>query len=156
MAENNITIENARLIFKNFSGEEGQFNAKGNRNFCVVLDERDGSILAEQGWNVRTRPPREEGDDPLLYLQVGVKFDPIPPKVVLITSRGKRQLDESTIDILDYAEIANVDLIIRPYNWNVSGREGVKAYLKSIYVTLQEDELEQKYSNVPDSESENA
>ena len=36
---NNIMIENARLIFKNFSGEESKFNRGGNKNFSVLLDQ---------------------------------------------------------------------------------------------------------------------
>ena len=34
----NLVMENARLIFRNFSGNETRFNRNGNRNFCVIID----------------------------------------------------------------------------------------------------------------------
>ena len=147
-----IVLEDCRIIFRNFSGEEGRFNAKGNRNFNVLLDDDVAEAMLKDGWNVKYLQPREEGDLPQARLEVSVKYGKgAPPRVILITSRGKTPLDESMINILDWAEIEHVDMIVRPYEWEVSGKTGVKAYLKSIYVTIREDELEKKYIDVPDS-----
>lgn len=151
MVEDNIRIEGARLGFRNFSGEEGRFNPKGRRNFCVFLEEDIAKSMEKEGWNVKWLRPREEGDEPQAYLQVKVVFGKIPPKIVLVTGRGKTRLDEDTVNILDWAEIQNVDLVIRPYNWEVNGNTGVSAYIKTMYVTLREDEFESKYYDVPDS-----
>lgn len=151
MVEDNIRIEGARIGFRNFSGEEGRFNPKGRRNFCIFLEEDIAKDMEKEGWNVKWLQPREEGDELQAYLQVKVVFGKIPPKIVLVTMRGKTRLDEDTVNILDWAEIQNVDLVIRPYNWEVNGNTGVSAYIKTMYVTLKEDEFESKYYNVPDS-----
>ena len=151
MVKENITIEGARLVFRNFAGKEGKFNPAGKRNFCVLLDDELAKTLQEDGWNIRWLQPRDEEDDPQAYLQVAVSFGKVPPRIVVITSAGKQTFDEKDINILDWAEIANVDVIIRPYNWEMNGKTGVKAYVKALYVTMAEDEFEKKYANVPDS-----
>lgn len=151
MVTKNIVIENARIAFRNFSGKEGKYNPAGRRNFCVFLDPDVASDLLQDGWNVRWLEPRDPDDSKQAYLQVAVSYVNIPPKIIVITSQNKTILDESSVNILDWAEISNVDLIIRPYNWDVNGKNGVKAYIKSMYVTLSEDEFEKKYRDVPDA-----
>lgn len=151
MNKKNVVIENAQIQFRNFSGKEGNFNPEGNRNFCVFLDKDIASDLKEDGWNVKWLQPRDEGDDPQAYLQITVRYANIPPKIVLVTSRGKSVINEDEVKLLDTAEIERADMTITPYKWEVNGKSGIKAYLKTMYVTIAEDEFESRYSNVPDS-----
>lgn len=152
---NNVIIENARIIFRNFEGKEnGRFNPKGRRNFCVLLDEDIARSLKAEGWNVRYLKARDEDEPDQAYLQVAVSFGSIPPRIVLISGRGKTNLTEDTVNILDWAELKTVDVVIRPYEWEVNGNTGVKAYLKTLYVTIEEDEFERKYYDVPDASSD--
>lgn len=150
MENNQITIEGAKIIFRNFAGAATKFNAAGNRNFSVILPKDIANELAEDGWNIRYLKPRdeEEAEDPTPYLQVGVRFTSYPPKVWLVSGNKKTLLDEDTIASLDYAEIEKVDLIIRPYQWEVGAKSGIKAYLKKMFVTVVQDDLEIKYKDL--------
>lgn len=149
----NIIMEDARLIFRNFSGREEKYNRAGDRNFCVFIDDPEmAKQLTDDGWNIRVMPPREEGDEPRYYLQVAVSFKNFPPKVFMITRKKKTPLNEETIASLDYAEIRAVDLTIRPYSWVIqegtkNEKSGIKAYLKTMYITIEEDEFAAKYAS---------
>lgn len=149
--DNTVLMEGVQIIFRNFAGREGQYNREGDRNFAVLLDEKVAHDMAEDNWNVKWLRPRneEEGEAPQAYLPISVNFKGRPPRIVLVTSRGRTNLDESQVETLDWVDIINVDLIVRPYEWTVNQKSGVKAYLQSIYVTIDEDPLEIKYSELP-------
>lgn len=143
----NLTLEDVRLLFKNFKGAAGKYNQEGNRNFVVVLDPELADILRMDGWNVRELQPRDGDGEPTLYLPVKVSYRGRPPRITMITSRGKTEINEETVGLLDYADLLRVDLIVRPYHYDVNGRQGISAYLKTMFVTINEDELEMKYAS---------
>jgi hypothetical protein len=147
--EGTITIEDARIVFRNFAGKEGKYNAEGDRNFGVILDHQVAEQMIDDGWNVKILKPREDEEVGTPYIGVSVGYKGRPPRVVMIGgTTGKRtEIGEDLIELLDWVDIKKVDLIIRPYNWGpIRGESGVKAYLKSMYITIEEDELELKYA----------
>lgn len=151
--EGQVVMEDVELLFRNFTGKEGPYNPPGARNFAIKLDDDTAAAMAEDGWNVKwlkVREDAEEDETPQAFLDVAVKYSPKarPPRIVQVTSRGRTNLDEDSIEMLDWVDITNVDLIIRPYTWEVQGKTGVKAYLQSIYVTIEEDPLERKYGDM--------
>ncbi len=148
-------FENARILFRNFAGEERQFNQAGARNFVLILEPDAAEDMTREGWNIKMLKSKEEGVPDRPYVQVAVsEKGPRPPTVVLITSRGRTTLPPDMWMLIDYADIENVDLIIRPYEWVVNRNTGIKAYLKSIYVTIREDALQRKYADIPEIGSE--
>lgn len=149
-----ITFQDVELAFRNFAGAEGKFNREGDRNFCIFIDDDIAEMMLKDGWNIHYLKPREDDEDKheQAYLQIAVSYKGRPPRIVLITSRGKTSLTEDMIDTLDWSEIKTADLIINPYEWGpINGKTGVKAYLTSLYVTIIEDELERKYGDIPET-----
>lgn len=148
-----ITIEDAQILYANFSGKVSQFNQGGDKNFCVLLTEEMANVLSEDGWNVKATKPREEGDEPRPYLKVTLGYKFKPSRVILITSKGRTEIGEDLVGMLDAVDIAKVDLIIRPFEWTMmkgtkQETSGLAAYVKSLWVILEEDELDLKYADV--------
>ena len=135
-----LQIDDARIIYRNFTGEGSKFNREGDRNFSLIIDDPAvADELVAQGWNVKIREPREEGDDPFIHLPVKVKFNDRGPRIYLITGDRRNELDEESVGILDNVDIIGVDLDIRPYDWEVNGKTGRTAYLHSMRVVQEVD-----------------
>ena len=160
MIKDNIIIRDAQVICRNFEGRpEKPYNPQGNRNFSVVLDEEFSNLLLNDGWNVKIKPNPQDPDAPANgYLSVNVKYtETSMPRIVQITRRGDRikqtQITEATVGLLDSAEIKDVKLEIRPYNWEMKDPKtkelvhGVKAYLKTMYYELVEDPFAADYDD---------
>ena len=141
-----IQIDDASIIYRNFAGEASKFNRAGDRNFAVVISEQwIADALVQEGWNVKIKPPREEGDGVFMYLPVKVKFNDRGPKVYLKTGDRMNLLDEESIPMLDHIDIISVDMDIRPYDWDVNGQTGRTAYLQSMCVTQDVDRFAERY-----------
>lgn len=150
-----IIIEDAEIIFPNFSGRPSKYNKEGDRNFCVVIDNPDvAQQLADEGWNVRIRRPHNEDDEPSHYIPVAISFrsfPSIPPAdVYLISGGNKTHLTEDTISVLDGTEAIHIDLTIRPryFTDDKTGEERIKAYLHDMYVTVAKNRLAEKYADM--------
>jgi hypothetical protein len=135
-----LQIDDARIIYRNFAGRGDKYNREGDRNFAVVIpDEEMAAQLTDLGWNVKIKPPREDGDTPFMYLPVKVKFNDRGPNVYLKTGNVQNRLDEESVGLLDNIDIIGVDLDIRPFDWDVNGKQGRTAYLQSIRVVQDVD-----------------
>lgn len=141
-----LQIDDASIIYRNFAGVGSKFNREGDRNFAVRIPDTElADKLVEEGWNVKIKDPKEEGDLPFMFLPVKIKFNDRGPVVYLKTGRNMVKLDEESISCLDNIDILGVDLDIRPYDWEVNGKTGRTAYLQSICVTQDVDRFAARY-----------
>lgn len=146
---NNINIEGANIIWKNFSGERDRFNP-GKRGFSVVIDDAVmADELKQEGWNVKERPLQEGADPSEQEWTLPVKLNMNRyTQVWLIVGNHKSLLNEDTVAQLDVVDITDCDLSIRPYEWEMSGRTGITAYVDSMYVTIRENKFAEKYADL--------
>lgn len=160
--EGSRDFEGISMTWKNFRGEKGPFNEKGKRSFAIRLDEDEALEMIEEGWNVKVKDlTNDEGETARKYfLPVNVKMDgKVPPRVFMITmvyNHATQQeeprrtlLNEDTIGLLDYAQFDNVDVKVRPFNYDFNGKKGVTQYLSLLFATLHVDDLERKYAHIP-------
>ena len=146
---NNINIEGATIIWKNFSGERDKFNP-GKRGFSVVIDDTVmADELKQEGWNIKERPLQEGADPSEQEWTLPVKLNMNRyTQVWLIVGNHKTLLNEDTVAQLDVVDIVNCDISIRPYEWEMSGRTGITAYVDSMYVTIRENKFAEKYADL--------
>lgn len=148
MARNdrNRTLEDIDIAFRNFAGKEDVYNRQGDRNFAILLDPQTADSMLAEGWNVKYLREREEGDGQQAYIQVAVSYKSRPPKIMMITSKRMTPLTEDEVELLDWADIETADCTLFPYEWAVNGKSGVKAYLHALYVKIEEDYLQAKWT----------
>lgn len=141
-----FTIEDARIIYRNFSGKATMYNREHDRNFHAVLPEDVAQAMLEDGWSVKFKEPRDESEDGFYHIQIKVSFKNRPPRITTITSTARTMLTESMVEILDIVELTTVDFIARGYDWEANGKTGTAAYLQTMFATIYEDELDRKYA----------
>lgn len=145
-----LTFEGVKLLFKNFRGEERQFNPPGSRTFSIVIDDLEyGEELRRLGWAVRPLTNRDTDEQEAWHLPVKINFDGIPPRIYKVSPSAKKQtlLNQKTVDMLDYLPIDYADVTVNPYEWSVQGNSGIKAYLNVMYAVIQEEELDLKWQD---------
>lgn len=148
-----MTIKNAKLMFLNLTGNKSQYNPIGARTFSVRLDVELGERLKDDGWNVKPLFVRDQETGQRTkeiegyHLPCAVRYDKFPPKIYLITESNKTLLGENEISMIDTADIKNVDLILNASRYDSTRLQGtgVKAYVKAMYVTINEDDLMKEY-----------
>jgi len=151
--ERAITVDNAYILpgeYRNFVGRPTKFNkAGGARSFCIRLTPDQAEWYKRNGFNVQEKiNPNDPDAGPTFVLSIKVSFKVAPPKIVMISNNRGTELTESTVGVLDTAEIQYADLSINPYEYDINGAHGYSAYLRELYVTIAENPYDEKYRNL--------
>lgn len=150
---NKLAIDNARIIFKNFTGKDDKFGREGDRSFSIVIeDDALAEQLANDGWNVKPLTPRDPDEKVNHFIKVKISFKVRPPKIWLLTNHKRTLLDEDTIATLQYARIENADVVVSPWRWEINGKTGIAAYLETLYVKIEDDPFADKYADYESSD----
>lgn len=133
---NNIQVDHARIIYRNFSGQNSKF--PNSHGFALLIDDENvAHALADAGWTVHIKPAKEPGDIPFMYVQVTVKYDP-RTTIVMQTGNELRILDENTMGIIDNIEIEDISMDLH------LSRKGA-AYMNNLRVTQKVNRFRQEY-----------
>lgn len=171
----NITIEDAKFWGRpNYRGEEDRFK-DSRRKFNVLIPNEHADTLRGIGYPVKTLEPTPErlelnpDEQPLSFLKVmidDVVYDDNNeaivkgPKIIVVRGQDHQRLDNSTMAIMDRADITRLDLELRAWNYNAKdikeAREAglpepkpeFSCRLETSVAVLKMSILADKYSNI--------
>ena len=149
-SDGKLMIEDARILYRNFSGTGTDYNREGDRNFNVIIEDQETALaMQKDGWNVKFRPARDESELPIYHIKVNVNYRSArAPKIYLHAGDSMQMLDETTVGELDNSEILACDMLISPYHYERNGNKGISGYLDTLHVRIKEDPFAHKYANL--------
>jgi hypothetical protein len=149
-----LYVENARIIWPNFSGKAGVYTREGERYFTLLIPNTEiyEALINDcneygVGWNVKYTESNDPDGEPFIKMKVKVSCNEYGPKAILISGSKQVHLNGESIGCLDNIDIANVDLVIRAHDGEMNGKPFRSAWLDSIYVTQEMDYFAEKYGN---------
>lgn len=159
-----VKIEGVPLIFRNIAGGPDRFNKEGGkRYFHAILPPEMADEMIAAGWNIKTLVSKFDDEPNLAHIKINVNLNGRqPPRMVLVTAKGrttfpvrdpdpeKQEELQAMLAIFDMVDVAYADIMVNPYQRDPDSP--VTAYLKTLFLNVREDELEQKYADVPELE----
>lgn len=132
----NILIEDAQIIFRDFKGESGNYPT-----FAVRIPDEYAKELMEIGWPVKQYIPKDEDAEPFYLMNVKVRYhtssgdDFCAPEGIILNINGKKtRIHENTLSTLQTLTIKYADVEIEWYPWKYQNRSGDGAQLEALYI----------------------
>lgn len=144
-----INIENGAIAYSNFSGRPTQYKPEGGvRTVTFIIPEESVDALTAAGWKIRKQVFEDESYRYLLEAKFTFRNrngQPRDPKIFIIKNGKPVHVTEDTVDTLDRVDILSVDAVIGPVHWEWGGKEGITAYINSMYLNIKENPIDEKY-----------
>jgi len=146
-----LELEGMKIVFKNLKGEKTLYKPAGHRSFSVLFEDHEmANHLMNLGWPLKPlNPPDPEYPNDFSYhLPVRVNFDSrYPPQIYRVKGKNALLLTEDSVAMIDHATVLSADLVIAPNEWHVQGKQGISAYLQTMYAVVRETHLDAKYAD---------
>lgn len=149
-----LSLDNVRLVKRNFSGKSEEMNERGERTCLIVIDaelanskgfdsvEDMVAALEADEWKVGWFKRENEDGEREAYLPVKAVYGEYKaPNIYIRTGDTSTLLTAETVGSLDYAEIEKTDVILLRHFWQYNGRTGYNNYIQSMEVTVIEDDI---------------
>lgn len=154
-----LQIDNARILWPNFAGAEKGYDREGDRNFTLVFDnEALVDELIADGWNIKKRASDDPDEPPFMTMKVKLSYKEradgsvFGPKAYLWTNGIRNELDQDSIACLDHIDRGEINMDIRPHDWEYHGKTGRTARLNVIEVFQNVDRFQERYANMRSEE----
>jgi len=145
-----VTLENVRIMYRNFMGQKGMYNEEGERSFNIVIDDPVmATTMLEDGLNLK---PLLDEDERVVghHMLVRINYKGRPPRIIRVTQDGQRQtsLEQRTVGSLDSVTIEKADITLGTWIWRPEPLPNMSAYCNVMYVHVIEDPLDAKYASL--------
>ena len=156
-----LKIDSPELFMINFSGRPTDNNPQGHRQFSMVIpSEEMAEDMKADGWSVWYTKESDKYGGPKPCITVEMRFhhekdlEYLNPKIYRCTRKKPEGvlLTEDLVSDLDRDEIEDTILWINPSRWNVNGKTGIKAYVDSLWVKVEDSDPTTKFWGYPDEE----
>lgn len=137
------------MMWPNFEGRQTKFT-NGKRFFTIRLPEEVAKDLEDDGWKIKWKPIEKDSEELEPRLQINVNFNYKPLQIFMLANNTKTKLDEESVREIDYAEIIEFEGIVKAFR-KPDLFDGVSASLDTLWVTIRQSDLYEKYGQYRDS-----
>lgn len=156
-----LKVESPEIFMVNFAGRVTDNNPKGHRQFAWKIPTPEmAEAMKEEGWAVWYTKESERYGEPAPCITVEMRWhntkelEHLNPKIYRCTRKHPTGvlLTEDLVPDLERDEIQDIVLWINPSHWTVNGKSGIKAYVDSMWVKVEDNDPTDKFWHYPDED----